>query len=531
MKKLTLSVLLALVMILSITALSVFAQEWDENDVIDYLGTVEDWDSQLVDGSNSSSEGNLPSGISFNDFNDVSKSVSESDVADSGSDSYTAKSFVAASGNAAEGQFFPCGDGKLWIKITLNETTDTGSAAQPGGVTFIRSIKVTSIGGTTLSSALSLKECRTKEGGSCKAVYFDGNGQAVMYGYVYMPEVLTADSTFDVSIVDARQPRRIYGDNKDTSLVQTITISNAVATAKTSRCISGITVASKPAFTGYYEQCGGKAEFKVAIENTNSDNEMKFVVPSQITIGSESYTNYTCRYTRIGSFGNTQIPNGGDFCKVGEAIPMMPGDIVQFYITIDSLTNSMSDLKNGKQMLVFHVGGMTQTITGNLAIKRAYGFGFGPDQQNACKAKIVPLDPIANAYEDDDTTISPTGAYKTYEKAVAGLYQKCGRFGKFTVTLKNIGAQAGFIKLPASIAVNGGTPISSYWLSTVAPMGDEIVLNSGEKVTLIGNVYITSVPSQLNSDAPMTAAVNFNDLGLYLTGQFFSDRVNWRCNF
>lgn len=504
MKKQTLSILLALVLLLSISIFPVFAQELSEDEVSGYFGAIEDWttndlalagvDSEAVDTTEfetKSVENPVP----------TAEIAEEATVEGEKGVDLQAKSIIDSI-TSLTGEFVACGDGKIKIEISLKRTADSGSTGVPNMI-FVKSVIVT-IG----TADYELQNCKSQYGDACSKVYLDASGNATLTGYVEIPRVLPdAPVTFDVEIN--------YSKTAHGALETPITESGGTASSTDDLCAAaGVTVV---ATKGIYEQCGGKASFKADIEVPETDGP-DCLVPAQIYVEGTSYSNYTCRYTRFGSEG---YPFGGDYCTPGKAIPVKPGDKIRFEAIINDLTNPVAETSGGADLNV------------------DWRFGYNPDMINGvmesvpgpaglCDAKIVPLKPL-DSMEDADDPIEPSGWYNTYDKAVVGLYQKCGKFAVMQIRLRNDGAKTGFINLPGSVAVNGGAPIAFYWLSSVAPHGSKVALGPGEVVTLVGRIWLTNLISQTNSDGAANVAVNFSDLGLYMTGSLFSDRVNWRC--
>ncbi len=498
MKKQTLSILLALVLLLSISIFPVFAQDWDEEEVSGYFGTIEDWDAESFGLAGVDSEDNV-----FDDYD--SKSVEPFAVTPEAN--YEAKSFADGASATATATYVKCGDGKLKVTIKLEQQgTITGTPY----VTFIRSIKVKNVSVGPAVGEYELKGCRTQFGDSCEKVYYGSDGKATLSGYVTIPVVFdgTANPTFDVEVSqsDSRWAA------PDPAKTFTVSGTSSVDTSAPDLCQTG--VINQP-LNGYYQQCNGKAEFRVDVTVPTGVN---FIVPSDVYLGTTAYSDYICRYTRYGSSG---YPLGGDYCYPGQRLNVKANDKIRFEVQIDELKNPLTDTNNLEPLTAYwRLGGNKVMLTGTLSGRR------GPAE--LCNAKIVPVSPIKASFGDDDP-IEPSGWYNTYDKAVVGLYQKCGRFGVYQVRLRNVGAKMGYVNLPGAVAVNGGNPISFFWLSSIAPEGNRVPLIPGGEVTLRGHVYITSLGSQMNSDSPASIAVNFSDLGLYMTGKLYSDHVNWRC--
>ena len=507
MKKQTLSILLALVLLLSISIFPVFAQELSEDEVSGYFGAIEDWTTQDLALAGVDSEA-----VDLTEFEakSVENPVPTAELTDEvtvegekGVD-LQAKSIIDSI-TSLSGEFVGCGDGKIKIEIGLKRTADSSSTGMPNMI-FVKSV-IVKIDGTDYE----LQNCKTQYGDACSKVYLDASGNATLTGYVEIPDILNA-STIPLTSATINYSKTAHG-TPDLSI--TSTDPEYVATRTKDLCATeGVDVV---ATKGIYEQCGGKASFKADIE-VPAEKGPDCLVPAQIYVEGTSYSNYTCRYTRFGSEG---YPFGGDYCTPGKAIPVKPGDKIRFEAIINDLTNPVAETSGGADLNVnWRFGYNPDMISGVMESV--------PGPAELCDAKIVPLKPL-DSMEDANDPIEPSGWYNTYDKAVVGLYQKCGKFAVMQIRLRNDGAKTGFINLPGSVAVNGGAPIAFYWLSSVAPHGNKVALGPGEIVTLVGRIWLTNLISQTNSDGAANVAVNFSDLGLYMTGSLFSDRVNWRC--
>ena len=195
MKKQTLSILLALVLLLSISIFPVFAQDWDEEDVSGFFGTIEDWDAESFSLAGVDSEDFV-----FEDYD--SKSVESFDVTPEAT--YEPKSLIDETTAAATATYVKCGDGKLKITVTLTQLTPiTGTPY----VTYIRSIKISDVTGdpNIATASYKLQDCHTQFGDRCDKVYFDSAGTASLTGYVTVPRVFdgAVNPTFDVTIVQS----------------------------------------------------------------------------------------------------------------------------------------------------------------------------------------------------------------------------------------------------------------------------------------------------------------------------------------
>ncbi|HPL57963.1 MAG TPA: hypothetical protein PLT22_07240, partial [Flexilinea sp.] len=126
MKKQTLSILLALVLLLSISIFPVFAQELSEDEVSGYFGAIEDWTTQDLALAGVDSEA-----VDLTEFEakSVENPVPTAELTDEvtvegekGVD-LQAKSIIDSI-TSLSGEFVGCGDGKIKIEIGLKRTAD-----------------------------------------------------------------------------------------------------------------------------------------------------------------------------------------------------------------------------------------------------------------------------------------------------------------------------------------------------------------------------------------------------------------------
>ncbi|HQG89159.1 MAG TPA: hypothetical protein PKX80_06555, partial [Flexilinea sp.] len=198
MKKQTLSILLALVLLLSISIFPVFAQELSEDEVSGYFGAIEDWTTQDLALAGVDSEA-----VDLTEFEakSVENPVPTAELTDEvtvegekGVD-LQAKSIIDPATVTLSGEFVACGDGKIKIEIGLKRTADSSSTGMPNMI-FVKSVIVT-IGTTDYE----LQNCKSQYGDACSKVYLDASGNATLTGYVEIPRVLdTTPVSFDVEI-------------------------------------------------------------------------------------------------------------------------------------------------------------------------------------------------------------------------------------------------------------------------------------------------------------------------------------------
>lgn len=513
MKKQVLSIILAPVLLLSVLCFPVFAQEISESQAVEYFGVIEDWaETDLALAGVDLTEIDL-STFSSKGAEDVVLAPETVEV----SDELAAKSILDPASVTITGKYVPCGNGKFNLTIKVKRenplTAPEGTATNAKNAIYVKSIKIKNVENDPTAGEYELENCDV-----CKSdgrVTLDVNGEATIKGTITIPHVY--DNTagdLDVDLDFLYASSKTAPDNPVISLV-----TQPIARDATSFCPgANWTVANGGFGSGKYEQCGGKASFKVDVE-IPAANGPKFVVPSEIHVGSTVYTDYVCRYTLFGSSG---YPFGGDYCKPGYQVPVKPGQRIRFEAVIADLTNPLTETSGGADLDVkWRFGATSAMVTGKMNSVAGSG--------EACKAKIVPLRPIAPTAPAKDDPLKPGGWYNTYENAVVGLYQKCGRFAVMQVRVKNVGGELGTLTLPGSVAVNGGTPISYFWLSSIPPVDGKVEIAPDETVTLFGHLWLTNITSQTNSNSSVNVSVMLPEVGLYMNGKLYSDRVNWRC--
>lgn len=506
MKKQALSIILALVLLLSISIFPVFAQDIKEGEVVEYFGAIEDWTTEDLSVAGVDTEGVDLSEFIAKNPDEVVLTPETVDALDG--DGLVSKSLIT--GITGKGSFVHCGDGKLTIELEL--TQFPGPHGDKNAI-WVKSIVISKIDGDPnhATAEYNLEGCDVCESGG--RVFIGANGKAKITGTVTVPTVY--DNTF---LGVGYTATVTYSSTKYGANEVPFVITGAATPKPKSFCpTNSLTQVSQK---GKYEECGGKASFKVDITVPDVDGP-KFVVPSEIWVNNTVYENYVCRYTLFGSAG---YPFGGDYCTPGYQVKLKPGQRIRFEALIDDLVNPIAETQGGNDLdVLWRFGANGALITGTMESVE------GP--KNACDAKIVPLAPLEKFPTPSiiEKPIKPSGWYNTYEGAVVGLYQKCGRFAVMQIRLRNDGGKTGYINLPGGVAVNGGTPISYYWLSSSAPEYGKLAIAPGETVTLLGRLWLTNLISQTNSDGPVNVSVNFPDIGLFMNGKLYSDRVNWRC--
>lgn len=559
MKTKTLSILFALVMVLSMSV-GVFAQDftetWDEDTVLTVFSDVdmlfpdlfadEDSDFLWVDGPSA-----FPSEFKKSDGEFISKAP----IADP-DDPTTAEL------ETYEGEFTydPCGDGLVKFSVTVDRAkwdgTDPNQTSMwkygPEKVSYIRKIEAYVNG-----IKVDVKKCDPRNDKNCHQITFNSKGEGKLGGYLYVPDVLTAGSEgTDVLMT-------VYFSNYKTALWNMSSSSEApndlvdiaVVRGKLSKskeknnyCQDSLTAQNLPgqdfATRAKYDENTGEARLQATIRNFAQESlsghvtpsgkaykaKTNYVIPAEVLAYYDGgkyqrITDYTCKYT---VYNNANGAPRTDYCKFGEGIALGPNAIIRFDISIDHLSTAVLKAWDGDLgVFTFRVGGMENLIGG---VFEPVDFPCPPVSRMQVKD---PLRPFMTFFEmDGDPAISPSGAYGVYEGGLWGLYQKCGKMAYMAVRLKNDGLNDEVINLDhTAAAINGGTPMSFAWvLSTVEPeKGNKIVLESGQDVILIARAKVTDIPSQLNSDVAMTGAINFTDYGFYITGKVYSDHNNTNC--
>ncbi len=523
MKTKTVSILFALVMVLSLFG-GVFAQDafdetWDEETVLTVFNDLEmvfpdmfaDEDSDYL-----FVEEELSHNFPTSNGEVISKDVTEEDL--------EAKAAINPNVTVNSATFSPCGDGLIKFDITITKDDGTnypnvylGSSS----VAYLRSIVGdVDVNGEVFTDQKVLK-CTSTGGDNCRQIYFNSKGEARIKGYLASPVVLNESDTIKIGLhlVHSTYMTALWDVEKQAEIYV-----EATATAdKNNYCqntIESFSMAGVDAVRARYDENTGEARLQATVRNYQSTDRVNYVIPAEVIVDGSRYTDYTCKYTIY----NTS--NGAprtDYCKFGEGIGIAANGVVRFDITVPSIGYHTGDID-----FTFRVGGMKELVKGTFK-PVAY-----PCPAETKISVMDPLKPFMTFYENEsDNAIKASGAYGVYEDGVWGLYQKCGRMAYLAVRLKNSGIKDEAINLNnVAVAINGGTPISFKWvMSSVAETKkNTIYLASGEDVILIGKAHVTDAPYQLNADTSMTAAVNFLDYGLYITGTVYSDHNNTNCS-
>lgn len=512
MKKQALSILLALVLTLSVSAFPVFAQSISEGDAVEYFGVIDDWGMDDLNLSGVDMTGIDLSAFESKSADDLTlePTIVETPfpAAETDADGLSAKTLLDAGAANGSGSFVPCGDGKLNIELKIPklaaQVPPEGTGGNIKNAIIVKSIKIKNISLDPVPGAVhDLQGCSVCDGGG--KLKLTASGDAVIKGWVRVPVIYpAAPVTFDADIVYAMGPSA--ADEPPIAIV------GATLTPK----LPGFCQAklNPTAQKATYEDCGGKLSYKVDVKVPAN---LKYVVPLEVWVNDTVYEDYICRYTVFGASG---YPFGGDYCTPGYQIPLKEGQRIRFEAIIPDLVNPIAQVSGGATPdVIWRMGGTKPPILTTKA----------NPVPGDCKAKIVPLPPLEPKNPAKDKPLKPSGWYNTYENAVVGLYQKCGRFAVMQIRLRNDGGETGYVTLPGAVAVNGGTPISYYWLSSTEPENGKVAIAPDEVVTLLGRLWLTNLTSQTHSDSPVNVSVNLAEIGTFMNGKLYSDRVNWRC--
>ena len=533
MKTKTVSILFALVLVLSLFG-GVFAQDafdetWDEETVLTVFNDLEmvfpdmfaDEDSDYL-----FVEEELNHNFPTSNGEVISKDVTEEDLE---GDVEAKAAIDPTTGTLNSATFSPCGDGLIKFDITITKDDGTNypdTYLGSSSVAYLRSITADvavndGTSGTQIYENQKIVKCSSTGGDNCRQIYFNSKGEARIKGYIQTPVVLNSTdtvtvvlhlthSTYMTALWDVEKQKEIY-------------VETEVTADKNNYCqntIESFEMAGVPETRARYDENTGEARLQATVRNYQSTDRVNYVIPAEVIVDGSRYTDYTCKYTIY----NTS--NGAprtDYCTFGEGIGVAANGVVRFDITIPSIGYHEGDID-----FTFRVGGMKKLISGTFS-PVAY-----PCPAETKISVMDPLKPFMTFYENEsDNAIKASGAYGVYEDGVWGLYQKCGRMAYIAVRLKNSGIKDEYINLNnVAVAINGGTPISFKWVmsSVSETKKNTIYLASGEDVILIGKAHVTDAPYQLNADTSMTAAVNFLDYGLYITGTVYSDHNNTNCS-
>lgn len=527
MKKQALSILLALVLTLSVSAFPVLAQSISEGDAVEYFGVIDDWgmDDLTLSGVDltgidlSTFESKSPDDLRL-EPTIIETPFAATEMAADG-DGLSAKTIITNAGSDAKGSFVPCGDGKLNIELKIPRVADPAFQIPPEGTggniknaIIVKSIKIYDIDGDpTPGAEHDLQGCSVCDGGG--KLKLDASGNAIIKGWVRLPRIY--DNTGGTIEYMAKVEYAMGPTAAPITLTIPVAPAKGILTATAHDFCQAILNVPAADQKATYEDCGGKLSYKVDVKVPAN---LKFVVPLEVWVNDTVYEDYICRYTVFGASG---YPFGGDYCTPGYQIPLKEGQRIRFEAIIPDLVNPIAEVSSGATPAVkWRMGGTKLPMLATTA-------NPVPGSKDACKAKIVPLPPLEPKNPAKDKPLKPSGWYNTYENAVVGLYQKCGRFAVMQIRLRNDGGETGYVTLPGAVAVNGGTPISYYWLSSTEPENGKVAIAPDEVVTLLGRLWLTNMTSQTHSDSPVNVSVNLAEIGKFMNGKLHSDKVNWRC--
>ena len=552
MKTKTLSILFALVMILSLSV-GVFAQEeafeetWDEETVITLFSDLDlvfpdlfVWEDEPTFWKDFPDSGKHAKDITLEDLDET---VAKAGIAQP---SATGTRFKKLS-------FDACGDGLIKYDLILAKDVDTNGDLIPGAAsgytgpsrtTYIRELKVRVNGFDA-----DVKSCTSTGGDNCRSVKFNSQGEAHLKGYIYSPFVIQNGETptVEMDIVHSTYRSAFYETAKEAA----ITVSGTAEQGRNycQPSLREYNLAGMPSVRAKYDPNTGEARFQATIINglgtpypepSYAPKDANYVIPAEIRDEyGKRYTSYTCKYT---IFNTANAAPRTDYCKFGEGIYVAPHGVIRFDITIDQLNGATLRAADGGPIdFTFRVGGMLYRVncpTAAVAEGRttaafeATRFPCPPVTRLLVKDPLYPFlgQPVPFYGQDSDRTIKSSGGI--YKNGVWGIYQKCGKYAFMAVRLKNDGVKDEMINLKkVAVAVNGGTPVNWKWVLTSKSEEEKnkILLEPGEDVTLILRAKVTDYPYQLNADTAMTGAINFLDFGFYITGSVYSDHNNTRC--
>ena len=518
----TLGRIFIIIMLLSLTAVPTFALDYTDEQLLAYFGMVENW---TVDDLNKA--GLKEGDVVFDELMNWDLAYTEEEAQEMLTNEtpiesvvtepeYEGKAIVTALEGGAGGSYVPCGDGKLQVSIQLKNVIQLPleNNGEPM-VVYIRSVVISGVSGDPTNGSYTLMDCKDASGAACEKIMLGSDGTATISGHVTIPQVYNSGN---ISCTATLTYSKAEGAASEPPLV----ISGNATPTELSMCASGNLdiVASK----GTYEQCGGKAAFTADIQVPAAG--IQFIVPADLLIRSLESTNvtvyetYECRFTR---FDETSNPISGGACEPGQRIEVFPNDKIRLEMFIDKLNNPIEETSGEKALEInWRLGGINGFLSGQLESK------VGPAE--LCAARIVPLAPLAPAAGTADNPLEPEQFWNiTHNNAVTGVYQKCGKFAVIQLRLRNEGAKAGKIMLPGYVSVNGGTPITYYWMSTLPAEGNQITLEPGQTVSLVGRLYLTNVTSQTAADTPVLVVVMFPELNMIMGGEAISDKNTERC--
>ena len=590
MKTKTLSILFALVMVLSMSV-GVFAQDftetWDENTVLTIFSDVDmvfpdlfaDIDSNFLwDNGPQPFPNALP--MTTNDHGEqvpVAKAPLESGEYNFDANGNRIPDPTDPTGNRAlvtpyqpKFEYDPCGDGLIEFSVELTKMA-FDQAALPGvdyyygdpNVTYITDIDANMVLADGSNFDLGLKKCDSRGGEGCSSISFrrnsDGTFTGKVKGYLTVPYgyVLTGTETVSMDIhftdyftalwvlnnvpANMRPGGPSGNPGKDSGVVNVS--GNVVAKTgnKHNYCQDSLQVYDGLGYRvrAKYDENTGEARLQVVVRNLQPNiRRQNYVIPAEVFAWFDDehtrITDYTCKYT---SYNVANAAPRTDYCKFGEGIAIADHGMVRIDITIDHISSAVLRAADGDFIpFTLRLGGMMGEAPFNFTNAPIWG-AFEPVDfpcPPVTRMQVMdPLKPFVSSYPMlSDGPIEASGPYGVYEGGVWGLYQKCGKYAYLAVRLRNDGVKEEVVDLNnVAVAINGGTPMNFAWvLSTIEPVkGHKIILDGGDEVILFGRAKVTDIPSQLNADTAMTGAVNFTDFGLYITGKIFSDHNNTNC--
>ena len=153
MKKQALSILLALVLTLSVSAFPVFAQSISEGDAVEYFGVIDDWGMDDLNLSGVDMTGIDLSAFESKSADDLTlePTIVETPfpAAETDADGLSAKTLLDDLMADGAGSFVPCGDGKLNIELKIPklaaQVPPEGTGGNIKNAIIVKSIKIKNI--------------------------------------------------------------------------------------------------------------------------------------------------------------------------------------------------------------------------------------------------------------------------------------------------------------------------------------------------------------------------------------------------
>ena len=192
MKKQALSILLALVLTLSVSAFPVFAQSISEGDAVEYFGVIDDWGMDDLNLSGVDMTGIDLSAFESKSADDLTlePTIVETPfpAAETDADGLSAKTILNPAAAVGSGSFVPCGDGKLNIELKIPklaaQVPPEGTGGNIKNAIIVKSIKIKNISLDPVP-VYDLQGCSVCDGGG--KLKLNASGDAVIKGWTVRP--------------------------------------------------------------------------------------------------------------------------------------------------------------------------------------------------------------------------------------------------------------------------------------------------------------------------------------------------------